>query len=146
YAYLWESSLDNSTFTPANGTNNVANYAPATLQQTTWFRRVVSSGTCQINTRASVKSTVMPVIDGNQSTSQTPIICAGNMPQPLQASLPNGGTGTFTFLWQLSTVGATSGFVPAPNANQNQYYSVAALQQTTWFRRVVYSGNCSNTS
>src|SRR5690606_9250364 len=60
--------------------------------------------------------------------------------------LPNGGTGTFTYLWQMSTVGATSGFVPAPNVNQNQNYTIAALQQTTWFRRVVYSGNCSNTS
>lgn len=146
YTYLWESSTDGITFSAATGNNSVANFAPAALTQTTWFRRVVSSGPCQQNTSASIKITVIPGIINNTITSQPQVICAGSAPQILTATQPTGGTGSYTYLWQMSTVGATSGFVPAPNANQNQNYSALALQQTTWFRRVVTSGNCSQTS
>ncbi|MFC5270157.1 gliding motility-associated C-terminal domain-containing protein [Adhaeribacter terreus] len=146
YTYVWESSLDNVTFTPATGNNAAINYAPAALMQSTWFRRVVSSGPCQQNSSASVKITVIPGIAANIITTQPQIICAGNMPQVMQASLPTGGTGTFTYLWQMSTSGANQGYVPAPNANTTQNYAAPALQQTAWFRRVVFSGNCSQTS
>ncbi|MBK0402939.1 gliding motility-associated C-terminal domain-containing protein [Adhaeribacter sp. BT258] len=146
YTYIWESSTDNVTFAPAAGNHLAVNYAPAALTQTTWFRRVVSSGSCQQNNSASVKITVIPGIISNTITTQPQIICAGNTPQIINATQPIGGNGTFTYLWQMSTNGANQGFVPAPNANQNLHYTAPALQQTTWFRRVVFSGNCSQTS
>lgn len=146
YAYLWESSLDGVTFNAANGNNAAAIFAPAALTQTTWFRRVVSSGPCLSHSSASVKITVVPAIVNNAITAPLQIICAGSAPQTLTATQPMGGTSTYTYLWQMSTSSAITGFVPAPNANQNLNYSAPALQQTTWFRRVVTSGNCSQTS
>jgi gliding motility-associated-like protein len=146
YTFLWESSTDNVNFTPATGTNTGGNYSAASLTQTTWFRRIVISGPCQNNTSAPVKITVIPALANNNITSQPQTICAGTLPQSLQATQPAGGTGTYTYQWQLSTTSATQGFVPAQNTNNNQNYTPAALQQTTWFRRVVYSGNCSEIS
>ncbi len=46
YAYLWESSTDNTTFGSASGTNNGSNYTPGALTQTTWYRRTVTSDGC----------------------------------------------------------------------------------------------------
>src|SRR5688572_5198351 len=146
YGYQWESSTDNVTFSAASGNNATANYAPAALTQTTWFRRVVTSGPCQNSISASIKVTVIPAIANNTITAQPQVICAGSAPQLLTATLPTGGTGSYTYQWQMSTSNATSGFVPAPNANQSQNYQAPVLQQTTWFRRVITSGNCSQTS
>ena len=146
YTFIWESSTDNMSFTPAAGANASANYSAGALIQTTWFRRVVTSGPCQNSISAGIKITVVPAIAGNTITSQPQTICAGTTPQTLNALAATGGNGTYTYQWQMSTNGSTAGFAPAIHTNNTQNYTPGTLQQTTWFRRVVYSGNCSQIS
>jgi gliding motility-associated-like protein len=146
YTYIWQSSTDNLTFTAANATNSGANYSAGPLSQTTWFRRIVLSGPCQQHISSAIQVTVIPAITNNNITSQPQTICSGTVPQQILAAQPTGGTGSYTYEWQMSTTSAANSFVPALNLNNTQQYNPAALQQTTWFRRVVYSGNCAEVS
>ena len=146
YTYLWESSTTSATtgFTTASGTSNGVNYTPATLYNTTWYRRTVTSGACS-NTSATVQITVSPALATNTITAaQT--ICTATAPNALVGSTPTGGNGTYTYLWEASTTSATAGFVTASGTSNSINYSPGTLTQNIWYRRTVTSGGCSNTS
>ncbi|TRZ73704.1 MAG: PKD domain-containing protein [Bacteroidetes bacterium] len=82
---------------------------------------------------------VHPTIDpGTISADQA--ICTGDTPNPLTGTLPTGGGGSYTYLWQSSIVSASTGFTPIPGAT-SQNYSPGALTQTTWFRRITTSNS-----
>lgn len=76
----------------------------------------------------------------NNTIGTAQIICNGATPAALTGSVPGGGNGTFTYLWESSTTSATDGFAPAAGTNNGQNYTPAALTTTTWFRRTVTSG------
>ncbi|WP_299818026.1 gliding motility-associated C-terminal domain-containing protein [uncultured Pontibacter sp.] len=147
YTYLWESSTTNGAtgFTPAAGNNTSQSYTPGIITRTTWFRRTVSSAACASYVSQAVQITVNPGVTGNTiSANQT--VCAGSQPQQLTGSAPSGGTGAYTYLWQSSTISATAGFVNAAGDNTSQNYTPAALNQSTWFRRLASSAGCTDTS
>jgi gliding motility-associated-like protein len=146
FTYVWQSSTDNNNWTAASGTNNAITYAPALLTQTTWFRRVVTSGPCTQHLSASVEITVLPGITNNTVSSQSVNVCFGNSPAIITGTQPIGGNGNYNYQWQSSTASATSGFNIIGSNGQNQNYQPNGLTQTTWFRRVVTSGNCSEVS
>ncbi|HEY9007156.1 MAG TPA: PKD-like domain-containing protein [Ohtaekwangia sp.] len=58
YVYRWEQSVDNISFTPAAGVNNMPVYDPPALTDLTYYRRVVASGTCAEDISDVVKVTV----------------------------------------------------------------------------------------
>ncbi len=144
YVYQWISSTTNSTsgFAIASGTNNTQNYSSTSLTQTTWFRRIVSSGVCGSDTTTAIQVTVNPLISVNNLTG-TQTICSGSTPSSLIGASPSGGTGTYTYIWQSSTASATAGFAIASGTNNLQNYSPSSLTQTTWYRRVVNSSSCA---
>jgi len=141
YNYQWQSSITG----PSTGFNNISgatgqNYTPGALTQTKWYRRMVSTGVCSSNTSPSIAVTVnLPVSNNTISSAQT--ICSGTSPATLNGSSPTGGNGTFTFQWQKSTLGSTTGFTNISGAS-NQSYLPGILTQNTWYRRVVISGVC----
>jgi fibronectin-binding autotransporter adhesin len=61
FTYLWEESVTSSTagFGNATGTNNTQNYTPGALTQDTWYRRKVSSSTCDDSYSDAIKVTVL---------------------------------------------------------------------------------------
>jgi len=81
-----------------------------------------------------------------QATYIQSIICAGTSPGTITGTNPTGGSGTYTYLWEVSTTSASSGFTSASGTNTDQNYTPGVLNQTTWFRRTVLSGGCSNVS
>jgi gliding motility-associated-like protein len=142
YQYLWLASTKGAKtgFVTASGSSTSQDYSPAALTQSTWFRRVVVSGPNQ-DTSAAVQISVKPPMANNKiSTSQT--ICYGTAPSVLTGTLPTGGSGSYTYLWESSTSGPDKGYMTASGTNNRQEYSPAALTQTTWFRRVVTSESC----
>ena len=146
YVYLWESSTTSAVagFATASGTSNTQNYAPGSLTQTTWYRRTVTSGGCS-NTATAIQITVSPVIANNTvSTAQS--ICTGTTPAGLTGTLPTGGSGSYVYLWESSTTSAVAGFATASGTSNTQNYTPGSLTQTTWYRRTVTSGGCSNTA
>ncbi len=144
--YEWEESSTgpSTSFTAAPGTNNNHDYGPPNLTTDRWYRRVVTAGLCS-DTSVSIKITVFPVLSTNTvSAAQT--ICANQIPAPLTGTNVSGGNGTTTYLWQLSTTGAGTGFTAAPGSNTNQNYSPLTLSTDTWFRRAATAGPCNDTS
>ncbi|WP_299818112.1 PKD domain-containing protein [uncultured Pontibacter sp.] len=140
FTYLWESSADGATFSSAAGANSQKDYTPGALTADTWFRRKVTSGSCEPSYSNEVKITVTATI-ANNAISAAQTVCSGSLPQKLTGSLPQGGNGAFAYTWEQSTDG--NSFSTAPGAVNGQDYSPEALTQTTWFRRKVTSGSCS---
>ncbi len=73
-------------------------------------------------------------------------ICEGSSPGTITGSVPSGGNGTYTYLWESSTTNSSSGFAPASGTNNSIDYTPGTLTQTTWFRRTVTSGGCNSSS
>jgi len=73
-------------------------------------------------------------------------ICNGTDPGAISGTMPSGGDGNYTYLWESSSSGPSSGFVPATGSNTFQNYSPGILTQTIWLKRTVTSSNCSNES
>lgn len=142
YTYVWESSTNNTLWLPVTGVFSL-NYTPPSLLVTTYYRRVVSSSTCTPNTSLVVSITIVPGLSNNTiSANQT--ICQGSSHSTFNGSLPVGGTGLFTYQWESSTDNTTWGSIP--NATVQNLASSGNLSQVTYFRRVVYSGFCTNQS
>jgi hypothetical protein len=59
----------------------------------------------------------------------------------ITGSTPTGGNGTYTYLWEVSLAGHSTGYSPAPGVNTGKDYTVSAgTTATTWYRRTVTSG------
>jgi gliding motility-associated-like protein len=96
YAYTWEQSPDNITWSAATGVSNTQNYSPPALITSTYFRRKVSSTACSAAVTfasASILITVdkkpAPVFAGNDTS-----ICG--TASTFNATPPLIGTGTWT--------------------------------------------------
>lgn len=57
FVYQWQQSTDGINFTNINGANAI-NFNPSAINSTTYYRRLVSSGTCGNNQSNTVKVTV----------------------------------------------------------------------------------------
>jgi gliding motility-associated-like protein/uncharacterized repeat protein (TIGR01451 family) len=60
YSYLWISSIikKDSGFSSAVGINNTKDYSPGILSQNTWFKRIVFSSPCSVDTSTVLLDTV----------------------------------------------------------------------------------------
>jgi hypothetical protein len=158
YSYIWQQSINGTTFSSALGINNAAsgNYQPSQLTDTTWYRRIVNSGVYKTapvctNTSQPVRINVHKAILNNNitllggGTSQT--ICDNQVPFSLLGTTPTGGTnipGDFAYLWKFSTDNSVFNAVPA--GGTTAVYAPPALTTTTYYRRDVISGACSVSS
>ncbi len=152
YAYRWESSQDNLTYTETSGSNE--NYQPSTgINSTTWYRRVVYSGAC-VSTSNSIRINVLPVIQNNTISSVQQEICSGMQFTNLTGSVApalSGGDGTYVFRWESSTDG--NNWITATGSNNGTDYdpveTASYFPGHQYFRRVVMSGSnnvCVNNS
>lgn len=144
YTYEWLKSTTSATSGFSSiASSNTLNYSPGTLSQNTWYKRVVSSGSCNPDTSKAIKITILSPVANNSITSSFQIICIGSNPDTIKASLPSGGNGIdYTYTWLSSTTSATTGFSPIASSNSKDFIP-PALTQRTWFKRVVSSSNCS---
>ena len=141
YAFAWESRT-NGAWNIVSGENQ-AGYLPGELSGTAWFRRTVRSGVCS-DTSNEHRIEILPLISENM-ISDTRTICYMDSPGIFTGSDPAGGDGAYRYAWELST--DEIAWVAAGN-NDRDYLS-SPLSDTTWFRRIVYSGDqdaCIDTS
>ncbi|HEX2922190.1 MAG TPA: gliding motility-associated C-terminal domain-containing protein, partial [Bacteroidales bacterium] len=158
YKYRWEYSIDNGvTFVDASNTNDKISYSPESLKKSTWFRRVVTSGSC-IDNGNSVKITVLDTIKDNKILNIPQDICYGMTFENIKGSststteVLSGGDGIYRFKWESNLNDA--GWVAASGVNDGPDYNPVELSQNQPFnkylyRRIVYSGEddvCSNIS
>ena len=142
YTYSWESApAIGGPYTPI-ANSNIQHYDPGTITQTTWFRRTVTSGLCTAPlTSNSIGIFIEPALAGNTIT--TPVkttFCGSGSPGFINGSLPTGGSGSYTYVWQQSVNGGP--FADIPNTNV-QNYGPGLITQTTTYQRSVTSGSCT---
>lgn len=67
--------------------------------------------------------------------------CPGEFPGTIDGSTPTGGDGNYTYIWESSTNG--SNFTPI-SGETGEDYLLPNLNQTTFYKRLVSSGECMN--
>jgi gliding motility-associated-like protein len=147
YSYQWIKSIDESTWTPAEGTNNLISLSPVALDTTTYFRRVVTStNPIDMSTITDsgkvVRVLVYPTIKNNYINA-TDTICKNVVPQKLGGGELSGGNDTYTYEWEYSEDLAEWQHASYDSA----FYELAALDATRYYWRIVTSAQvCSDTS
>ncbi len=108
------------------------------------FQCILTNGCAGSTTStAATLSTNQPI--ANNTVPATFTLCALGTGTPLGASTPSGGSGSYTYQWERSLVGPSSGFV-AMAGQTGLDYTPAGWAQNVWVRRVVTSGGCTSTS
>jgi gliding motility-associated-like protein len=147
YSHVWQQSNDNIAWVPAVGSSTLRTLQPIALNQTTFYRRIVSSENPVTaepiqDTSRVVKILVYPSISNN-SVLGTDTICTGGNPAMLTGiALPvAGGNGTYSYKWEES-IDLASWNIAGTLAN----FDPDVLDANTWYRRIVTSSYCTHTS
>ena len=143
YSYTWDKRTD-GPWSTISGEGGEA-YLPDELHLTAYFRRTVTSGVCS-STSEEHKITVLPRISDN-SISGDQTICYLDSPALFTGSDPAGGDGIYSYAWQVAT--GDDQWTAAPDNYQEKDYRSPALSDTSYFRRIVHSGDgnaCTDTS
>ena len=105
---------------------------------------ILTNGPWAPNKTFSV-TVLMPISDNTISYSGTTSFIGSGDPSTITGSTPTGGTGSYTYQWQLSTTSSTTGFSNIASATGINY-NPPTIFVTTHYRRVVTSGALSNNS
>jgi gliding motility-associated-like protein len=151
FTYQWLTREEGSpTWDNAPGVSTSSAYVPGSLEDATYFTRLVKSDICeQISDTVTV--TVYPVISNNSITGSPIQYACFNTSKPLNASTPEDGkTGDYSFLWQQSSNGLSWSFASGISQNTQLNFESSGLTDSILFRRVVFSSaalkECSDTS
>ncbi|MDW3192738.1 MAG: PKD domain-containing protein [Cytophagales bacterium] len=138
YTFLWETSPDQTNWSDAPGTNNTEDYTivatSPSAQTTTYYRRIVNSGSCD-NTSAVFTVITDPTSDGGTVNSDA-TECFGDNSGTLSVT---GVTGDI-LEWQSDDNASFTSPTVIANTSNTQSYS--DLTETTYYRVRVQSGVC----
>ena len=138
YTYQWQSSHDNNSWSDIPNANQ-ASYSPTVLNTSTWYRRNVTSGSCNTESSNALQIIVNANL-GAGTIGANQLVCYNNTPAALtQVSPASGGTGSYTYQWQTSSDNINWTNIPGGNSTT---YSPPSLSSSRWYRRNVTSGNC----
>jgi hypothetical protein len=90
-----------------------------------------------VNIKPAVKNNVI---------GPSQIICIDKIPSALNGSTPTGGNDVYKYAWDIASISDSLKFNTANGITDLQQYTPAQLNNTTWFRRRVISGVCTDTS
>jgi hypothetical protein len=136
-----------ASITAGTGTSSIAvTYSSSVVSGILTVQGV--NGICIGNTSSAYNVTVNSLISSNTLAGFANTICWNTAPlTTLSGTTAIGGTGSYTYLWESSTVSGAAGFNSATGINTNATYIPDVLGATTWYKRIVNSGSCSaNTS
>jgi hypothetical protein len=135
--YRWQSSTTSAISGFSDNGETSAGFAPSALTQTTWYRRyaqsTLNSVMCESAASAVVQITVQgEVTAGAIAADQT--ICYNTAPTPLSSTTNGDGTGSISYIWEVSSTDAVSGFATVPSETASTL-SLGALTSNRWYRR-----------
>jgi len=148
YSFQWQDSTVSSVWKPASGTNTNSGYTADTSTfsktENRYLRRVVFSGPHNVCASKSVPIllTRYHKIKNNYILSKTPF-CSETPSLPLLGSTPiQGKAGDYTYEWQDSSKISnwTTRGIYGPS------FSPSELIDSKWYRRIVNSSKCADTS
>lgn len=88
---------------------------------------------------------ITPSIRNNQISAPA-VVCADKTAPLLYGSSPAGGIGQYLFSWASASLSDSTVFSTAAGNFQTVHYQPANLTATNWFRRIVQSGGCVDSS
>ena len=151
YTYIWQDSLKSGSWSDV-GTLNSLPFATG-LTDTTWYRRIVNSSKCTnrsnilvINVHKPIENNTISLLSGGLADT---VICSGAVPNMLKggATQPSGGTGIpGDYAYQWSSSSDNSNWTDIAISGTGPDYQPALLTSTTYFRRRVISGQCTDES
>ena len=131
----WQSSPDGSAWSNIAGATTTPYTTTGGITATTYYRAVVTSGTCASANSTTVTVTVSPLsVGGTASAAPNPVCTGSNTTLTLA-----GYTGTIQ--WQSSPDG--SAWTNIAGATTTPYTTTGGITATTYYRAVVTSGACS---
>ncbi len=133
----WQSA-NNAAFTGAvDIANTTTTLTPTGVTTSTYFRAVVTNGTCAPVNSAAALITVAPAsVGGTVSSNQT--ICSGGTVAQLTLT---GNTGTVV-KWQSASDATFT--TPVDIANTSTTYTPTGVTSNTYYRAVVQNGSCAS--
>lgn len=152
--FLWEDSTRTNPWAAAQGININETYQPgqpSLLADTTWYRRIVwkaecshTSNTIVINVHPLINNDFIRIRDLSKIEMDT-TICEGQTAAIIKGSQPGGGDeALYTYTWQQSS--DSINFVNANGVINGIDYDPGTLNDTTYFRRKVVSGEADHYS
>ncbi|MFD2514316.1 PKD-like domain-containing protein [Pontibacter locisalis] len=141
--YRWEYSTTSGTegFS-RTGYDWLQNHSPGSLKQTTWYRRVAISGSCESISNI-VKITVTPLVT-DHLLSGTQVYCHNATASPLTGSFAGGeGPATALYQWQQSA-SASGPWENIEGATGAEYTPSTSAVGKMYYRRLVNSGGCTD--
>ena len=140
-----QAGINGSTLTDFNSRTSTSSWSSTSAGVANFDAMSAYSGNLPDSGRAYTWNGLCSLILNDSITSGSQSICQFTAPAPMFGSTPTGGTG-FSYLWQSSITGATSGFSAATGTNNTKDYFPSFVSSTTWFRRVLSSGTCTDTT
>ena len=140
YTYQWQQSTDSSTWSNITGQTG-ATFTPTNVTSVTYYRSLVTSGSCPTAGTNGIKIKLFsPITGGTIGSGQT--VCAGYTPAGFtQISAPSGGPGSYTFQWQSSTDSINWNNISGATSSN---YSSPAVSGLTYFQRLAGNTGCPN--
>lgn len=97
------------------------------------------------STQKTIRIQILPAIRNNHIRNpQT--LCMDQQPEKLFGSQPTGGSGNYQYVWESANDKEAAFFQKAEKNNGDADYSPVPLAGTTWFRRILFSGACKDSS
>ena len=153
YTYQWVDSSSTQNFWDDIPGATSKDYDPGPLADTTYFRRIVSSGALPADTSFRIAVYVHPAITNN-TIAAPDTVCSGLAPELFESSQVAGGPpwigggptgGTFRFKWQEMEEGSGV-FSDLTGITEDSTYQAGGLTTSTDYRRIAYAGVCVDTS
>ena len=149
YAYRWVRHAGDGLWANAPGSNSQAGYASPALDNPTGttltmsFARIVTSGACVDTTLGGgiIDVTVFKSITGNTLDPAADTICWNTRPAVLAGAEIIGGGKPSDYRYRWEDSGSESGPWSTVSGETQASYRPGRLQSTTWYRRVVLSGD-----
>ncbi|MFW5872550.1 MAG: hypothetical protein ACOCVN_01045, partial [bacterium] len=140
YQYSWIYKTGEDNWILKN--DNLADWVPPALKDTTLIKRIVYSGVC-IDTSNQVQINVYDSIV-NRLISDDQELCHGEFPSMITGAMATGGDNT-NYIYQWEERGMTSSWHPASGINTNVSY-FPGTTSSKYFRRKVISSSCDSYS
>lgn len=150
FKYLWQDSINAGTWVPATGVNDGTTFSVDTstfsVIENRYFRRVVYSGPDDVcrNNSSPIQLTRYHKIENNSILADQ-TIGWDSIPSPLIGSDPLFGDLTYTYVWE-SMINSQPWAPADVSPHTLKDYGPINLTDTTWYRRIVNSSVCSDTS
>ncbi len=143
YYYFWQEKEEIGPWSGLGNDTLNADFQPPPLTDTTQYRRIVRSGVC-IDTSNTVTIDVQPPIENNLIFEYHKI-CYGDTAPLLvdNGSLAGGNHADYIHTWQDSIFQSVW---EEPGNNKDDDFAPGRLFESTYFRKVVNSGACYDTS